>query len=196
MTPDEIESLFTGSDGSFHAARWGRPIAPVVFGVEDETIVVLRSVLQGLCDLTGLELAEVDPELGVNLMVFFCREWRELAEVPNLEALLPDLSGLVGRLRAAKANQFRTFRYDDEGAIQAAFVFLRMDQVLSDMPADVLATTQMVQIMATWAEGAFRETGLIPEVAELLRALYDPVLPAVATDPSHALRIFARMEKI
>ena len=28
-------TLFTRSDGSYLAARWGRPLAPVVFGVDD-----------------------------------------------------------------------------------------------------------------------------------------------------------------
>ena len=39
-------------------------------------------------------------------------------------------------------------------------------------------------------EGA---TILKPEVAALLRAAYDPVMPVAAQDPSHALRLFARV---
>ena len=35
ITPEDIAALFTRSDGSFFCARWGRPIAPIVFGVED-----------------------------------------------------------------------------------------------------------------------------------------------------------------
>jgi hypothetical protein len=34
---------------------------------------------------------------------------------------------------------------------------------------------------------------LRPDVAEVLRSAYDPILPAVAQDSSHALRLFARM---
>ena len=32
-----------------------------------------------------------------------------------------------------------------------------------------------------------------PEIAGVIRAAYDPVLPAVATDASHALRLAARL---
>ena len=38
MRADEVEALFTRADGQFAFARWGRPIAPVVFGVTDETL--------------------------------------------------------------------------------------------------------------------------------------------------------------
>ena len=38
----EIETLFTGSDGVFHFARWNRPIVPIIFGVDDETLVHLK----------------------------------------------------------------------------------------------------------------------------------------------------------
>jgi len=34
---------------------------------------------------------------------------------------------------------------------------------------------------------------LRPEIADLIRAGYDPVLPAVAADSSHALRLCARI---
>ncbi len=29
-----VEAMFTRGDGGYMCARWGRPIAPVVFGVE------------------------------------------------------------------------------------------------------------------------------------------------------------------
>ncbi len=34
MTAEQIEILFTRRDGQFSFARWGRPIAPVAFGIE------------------------------------------------------------------------------------------------------------------------------------------------------------------
>jgi hypothetical protein len=37
---------------------------------------------------------------------------------------------------------------------------------------------------------------LRPEIAAVIRAAYDPVLPVAATDPSHALRLAARMEAV
>ena len=33
-----------------------------------------------------------------------------------------------------------------------------------------------------------------PEIANVIRAVYDPVLPASSRDPSHGLRLFARIE--
>jgi hypothetical protein len=33
---------------------------------------------------------------------------------------------------------------------------------------------------------------LRPEIAGVIRAVYDPVLPGVARDPAHALRVAAR----
>jgi hypothetical protein len=153
--------------------------------------------------LAGHELAETDPELGSNLMVFFFREWKELTEVPHMEQLVPDLGPLVGRLEAADANQYRFFRFDKNGAIRAAFVFLRMDKELSKVPAETLALSQIVQTMLLWSDEAFRDrsplavagdhTILRPDFAGLIKAAYDPVMPAMAQDPSHALRLSARV---
>ena len=204
MTPEEIEALFTRDGGEFVFARWGRPIAPIVFGVEDATLSVVKGAFQAVAALAGHHLAETDPELGSNCMVFFFRDWAELSEVPDLDRLIPDLGPLVARLTAAKANQYRVFRFDDSGAIQAAFVFLRMDPALAAQPAEELALSQVVQVMLLWSERAFaaqsplaiagQKVILRPEIASVIRAAYDPVLPAAARDPSHALRLFARLE--
>ena len=35
MTPEDVATHFTRTDGTYLFARWGRPVAPVVFGVED-----------------------------------------------------------------------------------------------------------------------------------------------------------------
>ncbi|PJE34038.1 hypothetical protein CVM52_24335 [Pseudooceanicola lipolyticus] len=204
MTPDSIESLFTRDSGAFVFARWGRPIAPIVFGVEEPTLRVVKGAFEAVAALAGHSLAETDPELGSNCMVFFFRDWAELSEVPDLDRLIPDLGPLVARLTAAKANQYRVFRFDDSGAIQAAFVFLRMDPALAAQPAEELALSQVVQVMLLWSERAFaaqsplaiagQKVILRPEIAGVIRAAYDPVLPAAARDPSHALRLFARLE--
>lgn len=205
LTPEEITALFTRSDGSYAFARWGRPIAPVVFGVEDDTLKVIKGALEAVVTLAGHEMAETDPELGANLMVFFCRDWSELTDVPNLDRLVPDLGPLVARLEAAEANQYRIFRFDAAGGIKASFVFLRMDTHLQAVSADVLALSQMVQTIVLWSDLAFRDraplavmeghTILRPDIAGLIRAAYDPVLPSVASDPAHALRLFARLQK-
>ncbi|MCV2880492.1 hypothetical protein [Actibacterium sp. XHP0104] len=203
MTSDQITQMFT-RNGAYAFARWGRPIAPVVFGVTEDSLQTVKGACEAIVSLAGHKMAETDPELGANLMVFFFREWDELLETPNLDKLVPDLAGQVVRLKAAGANQYRFFRFDDTGAIQAAFVFLRMDAALSDMPAEELALAQMVQIILLWGDHAFAArsplavtptgvTVLRPEVADVIRAAYDPVMPAVANDASHALRLAARV---
>jgi len=205
ITPEEIQSLFTRGDGQYVFARWGRPIVPVVFGVDDATIGTVKGAVEAVVTLAGHAISETDPELGVNLMIFFFRDWRELPEVPDLDRMIPDLGPLVERLEAADANQYRIFRFDEVGAIRACFVFLRMDRELCAVPAETLALSQIVQTALLWSDLAFTErsplarmpeTGAVilrPEIAGLIRAAYDPVLPAVADDPAHALRLFARL---
>ncbi len=203
MTSDDIAALFTHSPDSFRFARWGRPIAPVVFGVTDDTLAVVKGALEAAMVLSGHQMAETDPELGSNLMIFFFRDWHELPEVEGMDQLVPDLGPLVMRLEAAQANQYRFFRFDAAGAIKACFVFLRMDSALADLPAQVLALGQVVQTMLLWSDRAFADQSpltvidgqavLRPEIGALVRAAYDPVLPAASTDPSHALRLAARL---
>jgi hypothetical protein len=207
LTPDEITALFTRADGQFLFARWGRPIVPVVFGVEDRTIATLKGAIEAVVALAGHRMAETDPELGANLMVFFLRDWAELAQTPGLDRLLPDLPDLVARLSAADANQYRAFRFDEAGGIKAAFVFIRMDDALSEIPAETIALSQVVQTILLWSDTAFlgasplavlTEGGpavLKPQIADLIRAAYDPVLPVSATDPSHGLRLAARLPR-
>lgn len=204
MEPEHIEKLFTREDGQFVFARWGRPIAPVVFGVQEETLEVVKGALEAVTALAGHKMAETDMELGSNLMVFFFSEWSELSDVTGMERLVPDLTTLVGKLTKVDANQYRFFRFDEQGAIKACFVFLRMDEHLSDVPAETLALSQIVQSYLLWSDTAFKDksplavlgdkTILRPDVAGLIRAAYDPVMPVAAKDSSHALRLFARMQ--
>jgi len=196
--------MFT-RDGSYAFARWGRPIAPVVFGVDDTTLGVVKGALQAVAALAGREISETDPELGANLMIFFFREWDELLTVPNLGEMVPDLAATVVRLKAADANRYRAFRYDRTGAIKAGFVFVALRGGLETLPAETIALSEAVETVLTWGEAAFAsdsalalhpETGatiLRPEVAEVIRAAYDPVLPDATKDSSHALRLFARV---
>ncbi|UUV06811.1 hypothetical protein [Ruegeria sp. YS9] len=206
MTPEEIEALFTRESGEFLFARWGRPIVPIVFGVEDETLSTVKGAFEAVVTLAGHKMAETDPELGANCMIFFFRDWQELLDVPDLDRLIPELAPLVGRLVEADANQYRVFRFEEDGAIRAAFVFLRMDTQLSKIPAETLALSQVVQTILLWSDTAFRKqsplavagetTILRPDIAALIRAAYDPVLPGSAQDASHALRLFARLEPL
>lgn len=203
MTPEQIQALFTRSDGQYLFARWGRAMVPVVFGLDDVTLPVMKGAIEAVAGLAGHEIAAADPELGANLMVFFFRDWAELTDVPNLEKLIPDLAALCARLEVAGANQYRAFRFDPAGAIKAAFVFVRMDAALDAVPAEVLALSQAVQIIVLWSDRAFAgqsplvDAGagaqLRPEIAGLIRAGYAPLMPAVARDASHAYRIAARL---
>lgn len=205
MEAAEVERFFTRSDGTYLFARWGRPIAPVVFGVQDDTLSVVKGAFEAVCALAGHQMAETDPELGTNVMVFFFRDWDELLAVPDLDRLIDGLPSLVTRLSEAGANQYRVFRFDAAGAIKACFIFLRMDQVMAGLPADTLALNQVVQSLLLWSDRAFIDRSplgrledgrvvLRPEIGALIRAAYDPVLPEMARDPSHALRLSARMQ--
>jgi hypothetical protein len=208
LTPDEVTALFTRADGQFLFARWGRPIVPVVFGVEDATVSTLKGAIEAVVALAGHQMAETDPELGANLMVFFLRDWAELTATPNLDRLIPDLAETVARLEGADANQYRAFRFDAAGGIKAAFVFIRMDAAMSQAPAETIALSQIVQTILLWSDTAFlgasplailRPGGpaiLKPQIADLIRAAYDPTLPVAATDPSHALRLAARLGRM
>ena len=203
MDVTEVEQLFTRADESFAFARWGRGIAPVVFGVEDETLGVIKGAIDAVCRLASHEMTDGDAELGSNFMWFFFRDWDELLEVPRLGDMVPDLEPLVGRLKDADANQYRAFRFDDVGAIKACFVFLRMDDSLSALPADTLALSQATQSMLLWSDTAFKTqsplalvgetTVLRPEIGQVIAAAYDPILPVSSQDPTHALRMFARI---
>ena len=203
MTAAQVEALFMRGDGGFLVARWGRPIVPVLFGVEDDTLRVVKGALEAVVALAGHKMAETDMELGANLMVFFVRDWDELLSVPNLARLVEGLEPLVARLQSAGANQYRVFRFDAGGAIRAAFVFIRMDADLSAVPVEVLALSQAVQVILLWSDRAFVgmsplvEAGgrviLRPEIGALIRAAYDPVLPAMSRDAAHAYRLAARL---
>lgn len=204
MTPDDITDLFTRADGHYLFARWGRPIAPVVFGVADATLQTVKGAVEAVCALAGHPVAETDPELGSNLMIFFIRDWQELRDTPNMDRLIPEMAGVLARLIAAGANQYRFFRFDADGAIKAAFVFVRMDDHLADIPADTIALSQVVQTIVLWSDTAFlgdsplmrAEDGTVilrPDIAGVIRAGYDPVLPDMAIDPTHALRLAARV---
>ncbi|WP_299283587.1 hypothetical protein [uncultured Tateyamaria sp.] len=206
MELDQIEALFRRESGDYVFARWGRPLAPVVFGVQDETLSVVKGAIEAVCQLAGHHTAETDPELGSNFMWFFFSDWAELLAVPDLDRLMPDLGPLVERLQAVEANQYRVFRFDEAGAIKACFVFLRMDTHLSRVPAETLALSQVVQSFLLWSDMAFRDrsplavagetTVLRPDIAALIRAAYDPAMPVAAQDAAHALRLSARVGQV
>jgi len=73
LSLEEIEALFTGDNNTFHFARWNRPIVPIVFGVDDETLTHLKSSIVTTVGITGNKIEETDPELGANFMWFFVK---------------------------------------------------------------------------------------------------------------------------
>jgi len=87
-------------------------------------------------------------------------------------------------------------------------VFLRMQGGMAEMPAEALALTQAVQVMLLWGDRAFAEvsplavlpengnTILRPEIAGVIAAAYDRMLPVSAQDASHALRLYARLQAL
>lgn len=205
MTPQEVAAFFTRADGEYLFARWGRPIVPVVFGVDDASLRVVKGAFEAVVALAGHQMAETDPELGANVMVFFIRDWAELPNVRKLDQLIPDLGALCDRLAARDANQYRLFRFDPDGAIKAAFVFLRMDAHLSEMPAEDVALAQAAQVICLWSDKAFAQSSplarvgerviLRPDVTAVIQAGYDPMMPKVAHEASHALRLWARSQQ-
>ena len=204
MTEDQIAALFTRSSGDYLFARWQRPIVPVVFGVEDATLSILKGAVGAVVALAGHEMAETDPEQGANFMVFFLRDWDELVALPDLDRLVEGLSSILPRLKAEGANQYRHFRFEDTGAIRACIAFLRMDEALSELPAETIALSLAAQAILLWSDRAFLDRSILarageavilrPEIGNLIRAAYDPILPPVAHDRSHALRLAARMK--
>ncbi|MGR3403672.1 MAG: hypothetical protein ACU0CM_15335, partial [Paracoccus sp. (in: a-proteobacteria)] len=87
MDPDRIAALFTRQDGSFLCARWGRPVAPVAFGLAEESLDIFRAAIRAGFAHAGHPVTETDPEMGSNLMLFFMRDWQELQGVPDLDLL-------------------------------------------------------------------------------------------------------------
>lgn len=204
--PEEIERLFTREDGSYHFARWGRPIVPVIFGVEEQSLPPLKGAIEAVVAMAGHNMGETDPELGTNLMVFFLQDWEELTALEGLAQLIPDLGALVPRLMTADASQYRVFRFDADGAIRAAFVFLRMKGGFASRPAEEIGLEMAVKMIVDWGPYAFRSRSPLlrgadglarvdPRTSAVVGAAYDTVLPVAAGDSSHALRIFARLPR-
>ncbi|WP_134678694.1 hypothetical protein [Paracoccus ravus] len=189
LGPDEITALFT-RDGRYLCARWGRPVAPVIFGLSDETLEIFRSVTRAALADAGHPIVETDPDMGANLMMFFVRDWDELSGVPDLAQLTgqPDLHE---RLKSGAADQYRIFRFDADGGIRACLTFVNMGGRLADAHPAELAEAMMMRAMLTFS----REVSPSAELAGLIRAAYDPVMPVAAMDPSHALRLAARLPR-
>lgn len=187
LTPDTISGLFT-RDGGYRFARWGRPVAPVIFGLADESLDIFRAAIKAVLADIRQPISDTDPEMGANLFFFFVRDWQELNGIPDLDGLTGQ-TGLPERLDREKADQYRIFRFDSDGGIRACLTFVNMSGGLRDAHPGVLAETLAVGSMLTFAH----DIQPSPKTAMLLRAAYDPVMPVAATDASHALRLAARI---
>lgn len=187
LDAEAIARLFT-RDGQYLCARWGRPIAPVIFGLADDSLAVFRDAMKAVTVHARHSLAETDPEMGANMMSFFVRDWDELAELPDLDRLTGQ-TGLADRLKDRDADQYRLFGFDPDGAIRACMNFVNMGGKLAEAHPARLAEALAVNSMLTFAH----EVTPTPQLAALIRAAYEPVMPSVARDPSHALRLAARL---
>lgn len=200
--------LFTSPNQRYHFARWGRPIAPVVFGVGDETLPHLKDAIAMTVGISGGMLAETDPELGANFMWFFCRDWGEMLVIPDLDKLIPNFENLITGLQEQNATRYRSFGFDKDGAIQLCVVLIRVDAATERLSLQTLGTSETFQSLLTFGENAFDMHSPIatikannlcivkPEYAAVVRAAYDPALPAASNDPAHALRVSARAMKL
>ena len=100
------------------------------------------------------------------------------------------------------------FIFDKDGSIKMCLLFLRMKGAIADMTVQALGVGETLQCLLTWGEEVFsnqspiavlKENGICivnPEFASLVRGAYDPVMPPVATDISHALRLHPRANRL
>lgn len=188
LNAEEIAVLFTVPDGAFLCARWGRSVAPVVFGLDDASLLVFRTAMAAAFAHARHPLTDTDPEMGANLMIFAVRDWDDLGNLPDLDRLT-GMTGLPERLAGQRADQYRLFRFDPDGSIRACFAFLRLGGALGQAHPAQLAEAVAVNALLTWARPVLPSAPL----AALIRAAYDPLLPVCARDPSHALRLAARL---
>lgn len=184
---DRIAALFT-RDGHFLCARWRRPVAPVIFGLADESLAIFRQVTRAAISHAGHQMVETDAEMGANMFTIFAQGWDDLANVPDLDQLTgqPDL---IARLHGSGAEQYRIFRFDQDGSIRACLNFINVAGGTSKAHPAQLAEALIMRSLLTFAT----EVAPCAALAALIRAAYDPVLPDAATDPSHALRLAARL---
>lgn len=184
---DRIARLFT-REGRFLCARWGRPVAPVMFGLDDATLAVFGSVTRAALAHAGIPLVPTDPQMGANMLGFFVHDWDELAGIPDLAGLTGQ-EGLAERLGAGGADSYRLFRFDADGGIRACISLVRMGGALAPAHPAALAEALVMRALLTFGD----EVAPSAWLAGLIRAAYDPVLPVAARDPAHALRLAARM---
>ena len=188
LSASDIAALFTAPDATFLCARWGRPVAPVAFGLDDASLAVFRAALTAVFAHARHPMTDTDPEMGANLMVFAVRDWDELGGLPDLDRLT-GMDDLPARLTGQGADRYRLLRFDADGGIRACFSFLRLGGALADAHPAALAEDVGVNAALSFA----RHVAASADIAALIRAAYDPLLPVCAQDAAHALRLSARL---
>jgi len=208
LSEDEIKDLFTQTDGTYQFARWSRPIAPVVFGVNDDILKGLRAAIEATVGITGQKLADVDPELGTNFMWVFVREWDELLVLPDIEKLIPNLNQKLVEIKKSNSNSYRYLTFDPDGGIMFACVIIRPMGDYAKQSVSAIGSAETMLTLATFGKKAFANESplaMIPEnkvivvkpkYAAVIRAAYEETMPVRAIDASHALRIKARADKL
>lgn len=208
---ERIQRLFGGDQFKF--ARWGGPIAPVVIGLDEKGAKLFEEAIGAVAEVAGAKIGEIDPEMGANFMVYIMSDWAHAALAPNLPNFLPDLPKLIERLTEANANRYRVFAFDDQGAIRAAITLLRYDEQMQAAPVDYIALTEAALGMLVFDEaGVMNDRPVVmarfedaegdsdarailtPWHAMLLKASYDPAIPAGSKDPTLAMRLAARID--
>jgi hypothetical protein len=172
LTRMDITALFTRADGQFLFARWGRPIAPVVFGVFGGGChrPILKGAIEAVVALAGHAMAETDPELGANLMVFFIRDWSELSDTPGLDRLLPDLPDLVARLEEATPTSTAPSASTPTARSRRPSSSCGWTRICPRIPAETIALSQVVQTILLWSDTAFLGTSPLAVVRGWPRA--------------------------
>lgn len=200
----EIETLFTDNEGVFKFSRWNRPIVPIVFGVDDETLVHLKTAIVTTVGVTGNKIEETDPELGANFMWFFCQDWDEILSIPDLKKLIPNIRDIVGKLESSSSKSYRIFAFDSMGGIKMCVQLIKVVEETAEMSIQALATGETFQCLLLFSRNAFIDESPIaqisknnlcvpkPKYAALVRAAYDQVLPVATQEKSHSLRLLAR----
>ena len=206
-TANRIQRLFGGDNFKF--ARWSGSISPVVVGLDDKGTQLFEEAIGAIAEVAGLKIDEIDPEMGANMMVYVMGDWAHAKQAPNLPTFLPDLPALIDRLNQANANRYRVFAFDDAGAIRASITLLRYDEQMQEAPVDYIALTEAVLatlvfdergvaedrpvIIAKFEDDDYALAVLSPWHAKLLKAAYDPTIPAASGETSLAMRLAARV---
>lgn len=209
-TAARIRRLFGGGEdgAAFKFARWGGAVSPAVIGLDEAGGRLFGEAVRVLAGLAGLRLEESGAEAGGALLIYVMKDWADAARAPHLPDFLPDLPALIARLEAAGANRYRVFAFDDQGAIRGSITLLRYDAAMRAAPVGYIALTEAALALLVYDEagvaadrpvvmaefeGGDRRAVLSPFHAALLKAAYDPAIPAGSKDPALALRLAARI---